>query len=122
MMITATPKDGFTFVAECKAFYGEAVRKNVCMICGDGLRVWDRVADSFTDCHSLSKQEQKRLIDAHTFRFGINTWSGRVHADNFAHACERLRDALRGNSPDKSGVGWVRNHDGNLCTISERDL
>lgn len=45
-----------------KAFAGEGVRLNKCLVSRDGtVRVWDSVAGHYTTCHSLSSAAQLRV-------------------------------------------------------------
>jgi hypothetical protein len=120
MMTTATQTTGnFTFSARCKAFAAEGVRDNLLMIDGDSLRVWDSAAGYFTSCHSLSKAVQKRLIAARTFRFATDAESGTLYADDFADACDKLREMLPANIVADGGFGWVADHDGYRYEIGE---
>jgi hypothetical protein len=47
--------------ARAKAFSGEGARRNLFLVEGSEVMVWDSVAGHFTDCNSLSDGAKARI-------------------------------------------------------------
>lgn len=63
--------------------------------------------------------KQTWVKDSMSFEFKTDSESGKLKADSYQDACEKLRDMVGDNHAETGAWGWVEDQDGNRLVIGE---